>query len=187
MVRRSTVLPAAVSPTIPSTSPCSSEMLRPSSVRIVPKWEERNSVVSSLTSSTATVSAPPGRIEIQPQAVADQRVAENDDAERNTREDRRPPLAGDQVLRAVRDHGSPLGGRRPDARADEGETSRDQDRLCHGHRGSHKRGADRVRQYVAEHHTERSRAADPSSLHIRPPSNGECRASRQTEEDGELE
>src|SRR5258708_38124289 len=64
-------------------------------------------------------SRPPLRIDDVAQAVAEQIEAEHRDHQREAREQCDPPFARHHEARAFGDHDAPLGGRRPNAEADE--------------------------------------------------------------------
>ena len=82
-------------------------------------------------------SGAPLRIDDVAQTVAEQVEAENRDHQRETREERDPPFAGEHEGRALGDHDAPLRLRGPHAQADEGEARGVEDRPAHVERNLH--------------------------------------------------
>jgi uncharacterized membrane protein YccC len=72
--------------------------------------------------------------------------------QRDDQDDRRridhPPVAVEQVVQPVRQHGAPVGGGRRQAQAEEAEHRQHQDRVGHGEGGAHDDHAERVRHQV---------------------------------------
>src|SRR5580704_7897948 len=116
---------------MPSVSPLATEILTCCTALTTPR-RVANSTVRSLTSSSGRAvmcgslvragrktessrSRPPLRIDQIAQAVAEQVEAEHRDHQRAAGKERHPPLAGNDVGGAFRDHDAPLRRRRLDA------------------------------------------------------------------------
>src|ERR1700733_14184758 len=105
---------------MPSVSPLATAMLTCCTAFTMPRRVE-NSTVRSLTSSSGSAVIdlrPPLRVDQIAQAVAEQVEAEHRDHQRSAGKERHPPLAGNDVGRALRHHDPPFRRRRLDAESD---------------------------------------------------------------------
>src|SRR6202789_4100089 len=102
---------------MPSVSPLATAILTCCTALTMPRRVE-NSTVRSLTWSSgkaSIVSGPPLRIDQIAQTIAEQIKAEHRDHQRPAGKESDPPLAGNDVGRALRHHDPPLRRRRLDA------------------------------------------------------------------------
>src|SRR5882757_2093484 len=108
---------------MPSVSPLATEMLTWCTAFTMPRLVANSTVRSPMSSNGCAVIALPSRSSLRiddvAQTVAEQVEAEHRDHQREPREQRDPPFAGDHETRAFRDHDAPFGGRRTYAEADE--------------------------------------------------------------------
>src|SRR5712691_246076 len=148
-----TDFPEPVSPTSPTTSLSSISKLSPSITRSSP-LRMKKELRRSRTSSSATLRAPPPRIENVLEPVAEQVEPEHGEGDRQAGEGVDPPVAVEEVLQAHADHHAPLGARHAHAESDEGQAGRLQDRPAALQRRNDDDRHERVRQQVSPEQAE---------------------------------
>src|ERR1700733_3013163 len=124
---------------MPSVSPLATAIFTCCTALTMPR-RVANSTVRSLTSSSGSafiVSRPPLRIDQIAQTIAEQVEAYLRARERPAGKESHPPLAENDVGRALRHHDSPFGRRRLDAEPDERQAGGIEDGVAHGQRHLH--------------------------------------------------
>src|SRR5512132_4034972 len=113
---------------------------------------------TSLPPKTRSSDVPPLDMRVATPRVEDVAGSVGDDARRghrrqdaDPREDRYPPLPGQGVVQATRDHRPPLRRRNLDAEPDEAERGEAQDRVAEDRSPLHQERRHRVRRDVSQH------------------------------------